>query len=1605
MTPEAAERFEAWIASLPQWDPPVKGGPAPEHVSWETYTRPNSGNQGGCGNCPLFATVSILEVQYAVDCCVGGATDPGLPPGVSCCPAPDANGRSWIGLSVQFVHECAPDGLLSCLGGNNYAGFLRGVGTIPEVLESFELADEFADGPSPGICAMLDRRLPLWDPVRGRNRTAWERIADRNGRCDVEDLAEGLRTADADGDGLPDRLDNCVLVPNADQVDSDSDGVGDACEGVDSDGDGVGDADDNCPAVWNRDQGDEDFDGIGDRCEFEPTGRAVEARFHRVPAGFVGVAAADLLDALQAGPVAADVRWSFADTDGDGIEECTSPGADIDHVVGIIGFEQYGAVLLVRNSHGDPAVHRIWNGACHLGVAGMFRVNGRVESSVGCPGGWLSGDADGDTILNMQDACLYVPNGASIAAGRYDDEFGFRFSSWTHRVVDADPTTPGMIDPVPGGDDWPDGPTGCDNCEGFVDWDRWDSDGDGCANRCDGCPGVAWTPGVLGSSSCYYWDGGSPADGSLPGGRDRDLDELWNGCDNCVEVRNRKQKDEDRDGRGDACDRCPRTPTREGLVPLPSGWWGTEVEPGRVWPGWLFDHDNDTVGDICDLCPLDNPVTSGRGGGDPSFDSTENADRPREADTDGDGIGDGCDNCPTVPNVDQANCNVADEDGTVRPFRGDACDPYPCVDLCQEPYGRATFVETSVCDRSTGLELCSTGDRVQLDFCAVGFPSGLDPRSTAARDGFSLPTQVEGCACAEDEDCRLLCPDGGAGGGRWDGILLGGRRVVRPPIDYQPLYGRGALDDDSFSREGARYGRTGYREYYAGCDVAGWCSTVTGERRVQQPWDWVPDLDGRFPVGERDESRIAYFWAKPFPDGGFAGYPTQSGNTYVARRQRKNEPTLRLFPIPQVGRLRPTFRIREPLGPPPWWGGSAMLAGADLLSPNCVDCDDYRFDSPGSRAAGLVIWEWDATNRQYTSLARTKVRQGVFDVGDPAVAIAAGEDGRASEYWTFGGIRSGGAFSDEMWHASIDPQAGVGPAEPVRTLWLAPVARQGSEPWPMARAGAVLAVRGRVLGIPFMVDEPASLGDGVGTTPGGVDRSAQPALVLVGGRGPNGPLGDVWFYDGSWSRVADLPEVDGGLVGAAAVTAEGKLWLFGGETRSGPTAELWQVDLETGKATRAAQGGPWPAARRSAALAFDEVRRRLVVFGGFDEQGGLATDVWAFSLSAGGWTALTPTCAGNGCPAVTGNELAVVDPTRGELTVVTDPAGPDGAAGSWSLAQGIWRTGKELVASPDQEDCNGDGVNDLPWGARCGSGSGGFPDYGRLFCGPSAGALACRLPAKPAAEVASLTVPRLRAVAAADGRVAVLAERRLDILRVGPAGALATERSVALARPAHDVVLWRGQALVGDDAGLVAIRLSDGATVGRVSTCGKARRVFLDGNRALVLGLRSLLVASLDESVGQVRLQDLRIYPGPGGDLVVAPGSGCSVWYALVDLVCEVTGACTWSHRLPSVFHDRRLTFNQLLWTYELDFTWAVPALPTVAEEVRTGLLRDINYESPYLYANGVAGATAVYDERSEAGWEYAGRHDVPLWVRGSAATAGYRFLVDGEVLRMAEEQ
>jgi hypothetical protein len=94
-----------------------------------------------------------------------------------------------------------------------------------------------------------------------------QRDTDGDGQGDACDL-------DDDNDSVADTFDNCDLIANTDQRDTDGDGQGDACDN-DDDNDGVTDTIDNCPFVINPNQSDTDGDGQGDACDDDRDGDGV----------------------------------------------------------------------------------------------------------------------------------------------------------------------------------------------------------------------------------------------------------------------------------------------------------------------------------------------------------------------------------------------------------------------------------------------------------------------------------------------------------------------------------------------------------------------------------------------------------------------------------------------------------------------------------------------------------------------------------------------------------------------------------------------------------------------------------------------------------------------------------------------------------------------------------------------------------------------------------------------------------------------------------------------------------------------------------------------------------------------------------------------------------------------------------------------------------------------------------------------------------------------------------------------------------------------------------------------------------------------------------
>ncbi len=148
--------------------------------------------------------------------------------------------------------------------------------------------------------------VPWWSPLPQRLGHAFDvsTVADRDGTGFVFVSQPGLFMAyeitacpghareprvDTDRDGIGDACDTCPTVYDPGQQDLDGDGHGDLCDDDrdgdgapnatdlcpgtpdpdqrDSDGDGRGDACDDCPLVANPDQADRDHDGVGDACD------------------------------------------------------------------------------------------------------------------------------------------------------------------------------------------------------------------------------------------------------------------------------------------------------------------------------------------------------------------------------------------------------------------------------------------------------------------------------------------------------------------------------------------------------------------------------------------------------------------------------------------------------------------------------------------------------------------------------------------------------------------------------------------------------------------------------------------------------------------------------------------------------------------------------------------------------------------------------------------------------------------------------------------------------------------------------------------------------------------------------------------------------------------------------------------------------------------------------------------------------------------------------------------------------------------------------------------------------------------------------------------
>ena len=242
---------------------------------------------------------------------------------------------------------------------------------------------------------------------------------------------------DADSDGRPDNQDNCPTVSNSDQLNTDGDSQGNACDS-DDDNDGVMDTPDNCPLIANPGQTntDENFtigsDLLGDLCDDDDDGDGVDD------------------DAPDNCPIDPNPDQDDADQDGIGDECDTSTVVDTDSD-GV--FDDDDNCPMIAN----PA-----------------QTNTDENFAIGSDdlGDLCDDDDDGDGFLDTADNCALIANPDQTNT---DENFTVG-SDLLGDACDSDDDGDGVDDDEP------------DNCPLDPITDQFDADMDTIGDECDPTP-------------------------------------------------------------------------------------------------------------------------------------------------------------------------------------------------------------------------------------------------------------------------------------------------------------------------------------------------------------------------------------------------------------------------------------------------------------------------------------------------------------------------------------------------------------------------------------------------------------------------------------------------------------------------------------------------------------------------------------------------------------------------------------------------------------------------------------------------------------------------------------------------------------------------------------------------------------------------------------------------------------------------------------------------------------------------------------------------------------------------------------------------------------
>ncbi|MFC1864997.1 thrombospondin type 3 repeat-containing protein [Chloroflexota bacterium] len=460
---------------------------------------------------------------------------------------------------------------------------------------------------------------------------------------------------------------------------------------TDDDFDGVLDCEDNCPGVANADQADSDADGIGDACDTAECGNGVlegdeecDGSSHcgadcMCARGYIPDP--DNPGSCKLDPYPSSTCYSYPD-------EETCLGSNVcDWCGSIAGCLPFDSPCIACEDVslaecGGPDYPGCVANPFTLECCDDFDQDNVRDEIDNCPdvanSGQVDGDGDGlgdacddtfddldDDGVTIGDNCLFTPNAAQTDS----DGDG---------VGDA-----------------------CDNCPAIANSGQADADGDGVGNRCDNCsddsnPDQADADGDGIGDAC---DTALCGDGYVEEGEECEVGARNCDLSTCLCMEG-YIPDPDYPGfckalavcgngilePGEECEfgqYCVGCQCTDGYVPDPSNPGYCIVidecpdDPDKTSPGICgcgvpdTDSDGDGTADCNDGCPSDpNNDTDGDG----ICGDVDICPNDPDNDADGDGVCGDIDNCPDVSNPDQAD---ADGDGL-----GNVCDPiYAALDI------------------------------------------------------------------------------------------------------------------------------------------------------------------------------------------------------------------------------------------------------------------------------------------------------------------------------------------------------------------------------------------------------------------------------------------------------------------------------------------------------------------------------------------------------------------------------------------------------------------------------------------------------------------------------------------------------------------------------------------------------------------------------------------------------------------------------------------------------------------------------------------------------------------------------------------------------------